>query len=249
MDIPQTRQRLGCAAVRRFDDGSDFYTLPMLRDAATGGVIGDSFEIAVYLEERFPNAGAGSLFPEPDATSADAAAAAAAAAAPPPCWRDYVSPHKDIAFLVPLSPAAESGAHADYARFNQSVDATFTAYVTLVAHNMPFNPSTAEATRAMFAKRARLQSWDDVKVEGVARVAMRSAFKDGLASLAALFEGAPIGPFLEGARATYADCIIGGWLAMMAATMPADEWADFKTWHGGVFGRLHDALQQYFVCK
>lgn len=31
LDIADVRKRLGCAPVRTFDDGSDFYTLPMLQ--------------------------------------------------------------------------------------------------------------------------------------------------------------------------------------------------------------------------
>jgi hypothetical protein len=39
-------------------------------------------------------------------------------------------------------------------------------------------------------------------------------------------------------------------LNMLSITMPEAEWKDFRTWHGGVFGRLHDSLQEkYFVCK
>jgi hypothetical protein len=31
--------------------------------------------------------------------------------------------------------------------------------------------------------------------------------------------------------------------------MPEDEWKEFRTWHGGVFARLHDALQENcWVC-
>jgi hypothetical protein len=36
LDIAAVRQGLGCAAVRRFEDGSPFYTLPMLQDPASG---------------------------------------------------------------------------------------------------------------------------------------------------------------------------------------------------------------------
>jgi glutathione S-transferase len=57
------------------------------------------------------------------------------------------------------------------------------------------------------------------------------------------------GPFLEGERANYADLIVGAWLNMLSLLMPEDEWKEFRTWHGGVFARLHDALQEsYWVC-
>jgi glutathione S-transferase len=232
LDIPAVRRGLACPAVRKLDDGSDFFTLPMLRDPATGAVIGDSFDIANYLEEKFPASG-GSLFPR-DSTRTGL---------------DYESPHKDTPFIAPLT-SHHGAAHEDYARFNTHVDATFTAHTALVAQFMPFNPASAEAVRALFAKRAHLSSWDALRFEGEARGRLREAFKADLASLALPFAAHAGGPYLEGARASYADLIVGGWLAMFAATMPREEWADFRSWHGGVFGRLHDALQEhYFVCS
>ncbi|OAP65159.1 hypothetical protein AYL99_01131 [Fonsecaea erecta] len=234
LDIPDVRKGLGCPPVRQLADGSDFYTLPMLQDPTSGTVVGDSFDIASYLEEKFPDSGAGSLFPA-DSTGTGL---------------DYESPHRDMAFPAPLTTRTGSAKTAPYAHFNMHVDATFSAHVVLVAYYMPFNPATAEATRALFAKRAGLASWDDVLIQGEMRAQLTAAFQVALTSLAQLFTVHDAGPYLEGARATYADLIVGGWLNMLSATMPREEWADFKTWHGGVFGRLHDALQKnYFVCK
>ena len=81
-------------------------------------------------------------------------------------------------------------------------------------------------------------------------LAAKVAFKVALTSLAQLFMVHETGPYLEGKQATYADLIVGGWLNMLSATMPEEEWKDFRTWHSGVFARLHDALQEnYFECK
>ncbi|KAJ7695495.1 hypothetical protein B0H17DRAFT_1272240 [Mycena rosella] len=60
-DVPSVRQRIGVAPVRTHQDGSSFYTLPIIKDPSTGQVVGDSFEIAVYLDKTYPNAP--SLFP------------------------------------------------------------------------------------------------------------------------------------------------------------------------------------------
>ncbi|KAI8473579.1 MAG: hypothetical protein J3K34DRAFT_410533 [Monoraphidium minutum] len=233
LDIPATRQGLACAAVRKFDDGSDFYTLPMLRDPSTGAVVGDSFQIATYLDDRYPGAG-GRLFP-PDSTHAGL---------------DYESPARDTPFYAPLT-LNEGAKHAAYAAFNTHVDATFTANIGLAAEFLPFNPATAADVRALFAKRAHLSSWDDTRIVGAAaRRAAMDAFEAALASLGALYALRGGGPYLEGERATYADLIVGGWLNMLSVTMPKEEWAAVKAWHGGVFGRLHDALQEhYFECK
>lgn len=232
LNIPEIRKRLNCPAVRKLDDGSDYFTLPILRNPTTGNkTIGDSFDIANYLDETFPDSG-GRLFP-PKSTLTGL---------------DYMSPNSDTAFFAPLSSVCESN-NAAYARFNQQVDATFSAYVVLVAENIPFNSESAEGVRSLFVKRAHLNSWDDLSIRGEPRKQLKASFKGALASLAQYFAVHDVGPYLEGRQANYADLIVGGWLNMMSATMPEEEWKDFRTWHGGVFGKLHDALQEnYWVC-
>ncbi|MAD87111.1 MAG: hypothetical protein CL912_29480 [Deltaproteobacteria bacterium] len=125
-------------------------------------------------------------------------------------------------FLVPLT-SREGAKNSDYARFNVQIDATFTAYVGLVAEYLPFNSDTTEATRTVFLKRAGLKSWDDMAIRGETREQMKTAFKQGLTSLAQLFMVHERGPYLEGKEANYADLIVGGWLSMLSTTMPRDE--------------------------
>lgn len=57
-DVTSTRKSLGVEPVRFHADGEPFYTLPAIRDpgSADNKVVGDSFDIAVYLEEKFPEA-------------------------------------------------------------------------------------------------------------------------------------------------------------------------------------------------
>jgi glutathione S-transferase len=232
VDISDVRKSLNCPAGRKFDDGSDFYTLPMLRVPGSGRVIGDSFDIANYLEDMFPDLG-GCLFP-PNSTRTGL---------------DYESPNKDTEFFAPLTTNQGSKNEA-YARFNMHVDATFSAHVVLVAQYIPFNPDTAEAAKALFVQRAHLSSWDIICIQSEAREQVKTAFKVALTSLAQLFMVHESGPYLEGKEANYADLIVGGWLNMFSITMPKEEWNDFRTWHSGVFARLHDALQEnYFECK
>lgn len=232
LDIPNVRKGLNCPAVRKLDDGSDFYTLPMLQDPSSGAVIGDSFDIANYLEEHFPSSG-GCLFPA-DSTRTGL---------------DYESPNKDSVFYAPLTAAQAGSKNEAYARFNVHVDTTFTSHMALVGYFLPFNPETADAVKALMAKRAHLNSWEDICIKGEAREPLKAAFKEGLTSLAQLYM-VHEGPYLEGKQANYADLIVGGWLNTFSITMPEEEWKDFRTWHGGVFARLHDALQEnYFVCK
>lgn len=243
LDIPLTRQGLNCPPTRHLDDGSDFFTLPVLHNPISGQTIGDSFDIATYLDTTFAaSSDANSphdLFPPNSPVTKIILA--------------YDSPAADTPFYAPLThiePASDL--HAAYARFNRHVDATFSTHMLLVAQRLPFNPATAEAVKALFAKRAHLSSWDDLAVQEEARPALMAAFKEGTASLAALWamDEAARGPFLDGEKVTYADMIVGGWLNMLEVTMPGEEWREFRSWHGGVFGRLHDALQdRYFECK
>lgn len=203
----------------------------MLRDPTSGKVVGDSFDIANYLEDTFPESG-GCLFPQ-DSTRTGL---------------DYESPNKDTLFFAPLT-TNQGAKNEAYAKFNVHVDATFSANMILFGQYLPFNPSTAEAVKALFAKRAHLKSWDDLCIQGEARVQLLAGFKVGLTSLAQLFMVNESGPYLEGKQANYADIIVGGWLNMLSVVMPKEEWNDFRTWHNGVFARLHDALQEnYFKC-
>jgi glutathione S-transferase len=232
IDIPDVRKGLGCPATRKLDDGSDFYTLPMLQDPASGKVFGDTFDIANFLEDTFPNSG-GSLFPSNTTRTG----------------LDYESPAKDTLFYAPITTNQGSKNEA-YAYFNLHIDATFSAHMVLYGQYLPLNPETAEAVKALFCKRAHLSSWDDICVQGEAREQLKATFKASLESLAQLFMVHETGPYLEGKEATYADLIVGGWLNMLSSVMPEDEWKDFRAWHGGVFARLHDILQEkYFECK
>jgi glutathione S-transferase len=198
----------------------------MLRDPNSGQVLGDSFDIAIYLDEAFPEpGGTNRLFPA-DSTRTGL---------------DYESPYKDSVFFAPITTNAGSK-HSDYARFNLHVDTTFSANMGGYGYYMPFNPPTADAVKALMAKRAHLRSWEDTKVPEEAKGPMKESFKAGLGSLAA-FLARHEGPYLEGREANYADIVVGGWLNMLFSIMPREDWEDLRRWHGGVFARLHDALQ------
>lgn len=226
-DVSTVRQSLGQPASRKFADGTDFYTLPIIQDASTGIIVGDSFDIAVYLQRMFPDTGAGDLFPTQTI--------------------DYAFT-QNAAFVVPLSERGE-GDFAEYARFNSNVDAAFTTHVQLMTEGMPFDPATVEQTKADWVRRAGVNSWDDFTLAGDAREKLMGSFRDTLGDLAKLFLKNADGPFVLGQQANYADFIVGAWLRMAERTLPAVEWEELRHWHGGVFGRLHDALDVYAEIK
>lgn len=224
-DVPKVRKELKVPACRKFADGSDFYTLPILEDPATGSFVGDSFDIAAYLQKTYPESGAGDLFPRQPL--------------------EFSFMHDS---LVPLSKCDEAS-FPEYARFNTNVDAAFTAHVQLTLQGFPFDPATVELTKAEFVRRAGVTSWDDFALVGEAREKVKDSFRNMLGGLASLFQKDTSGPFLLGARASYADFIVGGWLRMMRATLPESEWEEVKRWHGGFVGQLDVALDLYSEVK
>ena len=221
-DITKVRRSLGIPACRKFADGTDFYTLPIVTDSKTAAVAGDSFDIANYLQNTYPDAGAGDLFPSQQL--------------------DYVCPGDS---LVPLSEQNDS-VHADYARFNTNVDMAFSVHAQLMATGMRWDPAFEDEIKAEFLRRSGMKSWDDMAIDGEARDKLKGSLRDALRDLAAMLQRDATGPFMLGATPSYADIIVGAWLRMMSKTVPEGEWEEVQTWHDGVFGKLHAALQQRF---
>ncbi|KAI0663613.1 hypothetical protein C8Q70DRAFT_906879 [Cubamyces menziesii] len=227
-DIPKVRKSLSVPACRKFADGTDFCTLPIIEDRTTGALVGDSFDIAVYLQKTYPDSGAGDLFP--------------------PQTFDYELDFNGGWLLIPLSEYRDKE-YPEYAKFNAMVDAAFTTHVQLAAPNLPFDPETEEASRAQFIRRAGVKRWEDFILVGEAREKMKESFRETLSGLAKLFMKDTSGPFLLGTKASYGDLIVGAWLRMMRVTLPESEWEELRSWEGGVFGRLHDALDEFAEVK
>ncbi|KAI4795671.1 hypothetical protein E4T44_12334 [Aureobasidium sp. EXF-8845] len=217
-DVEKVRRSLQVPASRKFGDGSDYYTLPVITDPNTNEAIGDSFDIAEYLQKTYPDSGL-DLFPEQKL--------------------DYVFT-PDQASPVPISDI-RGREHDEYAKFNMSVDEVFTAHVVLMAHSMLLEP----AGKQVFVQRAGVDSFDAFKCVGEQREKALVSFEDKLEGLAKIFKKDERGPFVLGQQASYADLIVGGWLRMANRTLNSSEWDALRGWHGGVFGRLHDALDQY----
>ncbi|RGP80686.1 hypothetical protein FLONG3_1161 [Fusarium longipes] len=223
-DIAKTRIGLNVPAGRKFADGKDFHTLPVIKDPTTGALIGDSFDIAIYLNKTY--SGGGDLFPPQDL--------------------DFNFEHPHI--LIPLSDCKDKE-FPDYAKFNMNIDAAFTAHVQLGVQGMPFDPATEEETKAEFVRRAGVSGWDDFSLSAEARAKLMESLEKMLGDLSVLFTKNIGGPFLLGSQVSYADMIVGAWLRMMSVTYPEDEWKQVTSWHQGTFGRLHDALNAFSEVK
>lgn len=129
-----------------------------------------------------------------------------------------------------------------YAAFNAHIDSVFPLAAPLFAVGMPFNPETEEECKAEFCRRAGVKTWDELIIRGETRAKVLGAFEVALKEVAKYFRFSD-GPFIGGREADYADIIIGGWLMCLNQTVP--EWEEIRTWHGGLWGRLHDALELY----
>ncbi|KAL4876258.1 hypothetical protein BJY04DRAFT_223195 [Aspergillus karnatakaensis] len=231
-DIKIVRKGLDVPSCRRFSDGGEFHTLPILVDPNTGEKLGDSFDIAVYLQERYHSSGSGEdLFPR--------------------LKLDFGFDY-DRALIAPLSEQKGEGRdelYTEYIQFNQHVDAAFSAHVLLMLPGLPFPDPSAAETQAEFVRRAGVSCWDDFIVSESERQKLLGSLEGVLGDLARLFERHTSGPFLLGNRVSYADFIVGAWLRMMSVTLPGSEWEMVRGWHGGVFGGLFDGLGVYMEVR
>lgn len=216
-DISSLRQGLDVPANRTLPDGTPFHTLPMIRTVDSEEVIGDSFEIALYLENIY---GSGLFRP----------------------------------LTVGLTAA-----------FNAHIDSLFTNYVLLV-DRMPFDSRIQDEVTVIFAQRASMMGIKDLQLSDGQREQMFVAFETALGELAKAYYHAGAttdhvwlpngtnqaqaqrpgrqvaGPFLDGERPAYADFIVGAWLKMMEASMRPEDWQRVKTWQGGLWERVTNAL-------
>jgi glutathione S-transferase len=226
-DIPKVRHALDVPPCHENSDGTGYYTLPILIDPNTNSKIGDSFDIAVYLQKTYPASGAGDLFP--------------------PQKLNFVF-DRWSAFLGSLSKRKDIE-YSNYSDFNTQVEAAFTAYFALTMENLPLHPATAEATKAEYVSRAGHTSWDDFKMKQEDRQKMSKSLHSMLGELGKLYSRDISGPFLLGKQVTYADFIVGGWLRLMSVSLPKNEWEEVRACHGGIYGRLHDGLEKYAEVK
>ncbi|KAF5345426.1 hypothetical protein D9758_013647 [Tetrapyrgos nigripes] len=201
-DVTSTRKSLGVAPSRYWPDGTPFYTMPVLQIKSTGELVGDTFEIALWLDKTYPNS------------------------------------------VRRLIPEGTVGLHRT---FNKYADTMLSRFYKLFSHGLPFNPDTAEESKRIFVQRAQVQDWEELTVRGEEREAVLKEFQKALGELSECYvKGECSGPFLEGGdQPTYADIIVGGWLQFISRTVP--EWEVIAKWHGGRWGDILRALEEYAV--
>ncbi|KAJ5826556.1 hypothetical protein N7447_003319 [Penicillium robsamsonii] len=223
-DVSSVRSAFSIPSSRKFADGSPYHTLPIISDPATGRIVGDSFEIATYLQEQYPSTGVGDLFPLQEL--------------------EFVF-GRDLGLYAPIAETkVEEGPAAAYVKFNTNVDAVFSAHARLMVQRFPFDPAIAEECKATFSRRMGVP-WETLAISGEEREELLNLFEENLGGLARLYVSDASGPFLMGSQPSYADFIVGGWLRMSRGMLPGEEWEAMKGWYSGVFGRLHEALEVF----
>lgn len=226
-DITAMREKLHVPANRTLPDGTAYHTLPVIQDTEMGKILGDTFEIALFLDEAYPNM--------------------------PSLFRRHT---------VGLTAA-----------FNARIDGIFTKYAILCSQ-MPFDPSVAAAVGAMFAKRAESMNVT-MKLGSEQREQKMAEFEADLGELSKSYrhtggttdyfwrqggtdkaqsQRAPPGrevggPFLDGTEPVYADFIVCAWLKMFEAAMLEEDWKRVRSWQGGFWGQIVDALGKWSEIK
>ena len=234
--VAETRNSLQLPANRKHLDGSDFPTLPIIRDplaAMTSEnevIVGDSFDIALHLQKTY-------LFPS--------------------------SPSKlspDAGKQRQLFPAEGNGTVALHRAFNAFVDQLFSQHgAPLAGFYMPLDPRTADSDKASFVRRIPgVTKWEDLEIPkgSEVRKKMLAEFESALdTKLGPCFPSSATGdeskgtqgsgPFMDGRQEPmYADFIVGGWLQFMRGCLP--EWEEMRNnWSNGKWGRLLDALEPW----
>lgn len=218
-DIASVREKLGVPANRTLPNGLPYHTLPLIHDQATNAFIGDTFEIALYLDKTY---------------------------------------HQYPQLFRP-------GTTGLVAALNNRVDDLFTKFVAL-SDNMPFPEPSKEKINSIFASRFGVSNLSDMSLSASAREALFIGFENALGEFAKAYAHTggttdtvwcatgtaeaqkqkqgreEVGPWLDGDEPVYADFVVGGWLAMAAECMPPRDWERVRGWHGGLWGRVHDAL-------
>ena len=122
---------------------------------------------------------------------------------------------------------------------------TFGSIGLLYAHGLPFNPETADISKAKFvATVPGMKSWDDFNLVGQERQAALEGFKVDLDELATHFKKRELGPYLDGDVVTYADFIVGAWLKFLSVCLP--EWTQVKTWDDAIWDKLLKNLEENY---
>lgn len=218
-DIASVRQNLGVPANRTLPDGTPYHTLPAIQDLSTGKMVGDSFEIALYLDKTYPTS---PILIHPGTTGLTAAFNAQVDG----LFTKYVQ----LANQMPFNADAAEEIKQIFAK--RAGVSTFEDLQLSEADReklfVRFERALGEFVKAYYHVGGTTDYFWSETGTALAQAQMRNRES--------------IGPYLEGDTPVYADFIVGAWLAMMEVCMESEDWRRVRGWQDGFWGRLHDAL-------
>lgn len=225
-DIRQLRESLGVPANRTSPDGSPYHTLPLLHDPKTGKYVGDSFEIAQYLDAQYPDTPR--LF-RPNTVGLTAG------------WNFHIDTlftrYTPLCGEMPFDPKHKEKIYSMFAS-------------RMATMKEPPANSVADPTKAMSEFETALGEL--LKSFRHTGGTTDRYFRPG-GTAEAEVQCAPKGRegkvWLDGDEPVYADFIVGAWLKMFEASMKAEDWQEVRKWQGGFWGSLVDALEPWTQIK
>lgn len=218
-DIASVRQELGVPANRTLPDGTPYHTLPAIQDLSTGKVIGDSFEIALYLDKTYPTS---PTLIQPGTTGLTAAFNAQVDS----LFTKYVVLADQMPFDARIADKIQDifvkrMGTAAYEHMQLSREDREKMFVQ-------FENALGEFVKAYYHTGGTTDYFWSATGTAAAQ-AQRS-------------DREQVGPYLDGDEPAYADLIVGAWVAMMEASMKPEDWERVRNWQDGFWARLHDAL-------
>ncbi|PFH63009.1 hypothetical protein XA68_10421 [Ophiocordyceps unilateralis] len=215
-DVTSTRKALGVAAVRKFPDGSDFFTLPVLHDESAKHFVGDTFDIALYLDEKYPD---GPRLIAPGMAGVTK------------MWNNQVDQlftrfMELVAINFPFNPEnAEKSKEILVERATLFRFGGNKSDKRMTWDDFDIRGEKRTALMADFKKA--LNEFEAFYTYGQ----NNNNNKDG--------------PFLNGREPIYADIIVAAWLATYHQSLPADELAELKSWNDGRWTKIWQGLERY----
>lgn len=224
-EVTPLRIKLGAPANRTLPDGSPYHTLPLIHDHATQTLIGDSFEIALYLDKVYQQSP--TLIPK-----GTTGLTAAFNAQVDGIFTKYVA----LADQMPFDPAVAEETEQMFAkRFNvQSLDDMKMTEEARSAMFIAFEAALGELAKA-YRHTGGTTDYIWLQKGTAAESAQRGK------------EETEVGPWLDGDQPAYPDIIVGAWLKMMEASMRPEDWKRVRGWQNGLWERIVDALADFAV--
>lgn len=224
-DITAVREKLGVPANRTLPDGTPYHTLPVIQDPSTGELVGDSFEIALYLDKTYPD---GPRLFRPATTGLTAAYNARV--------DGVFTKHAGLCTQMPFDPAVMEAVGAMFASRMGGIKIKTGQQPDLQQGDL----SSFEAALGELAKAYRHTGGTTDYFWRTGGTDQEQAQRPGRES---------VGPFLDGNEPVYSDLVLAAWLKMFEISMPAKDWQQVRNWHDGLWGRVVDAMAKWSEIK